>query len=162
MPSLLNSNTSQPNSAATWKDFSFPIDLGQPIQLIPGYLLKLSLDSDALVTTNSVKKGDALVINNLFVGTVSVFDFSGQYIVDSVTGNDINFDITSNLQFVSYYDSFTTTLPTFHNPNVATMLSNKPFISLNKGFMIKITRISADDNISLSEKYYVDITDLEY
>jgi hypothetical protein len=95
-------------------------------------------------------------MNNLFIGTSSTFDFSGQYKVDSVVGNQIGMDITSNPDFVSYVSNNQVPL------SINNLLSNYPFISLNKGYMIKITRISEEDNIPLSEKYFVDIRDLQY
>ena len=120
----------------------------------------MSLNSNSLITENSINKGDQLVLNNMFIGTQSVFDFSGQYAVDDVTGSTIRFDISSNSEFVSYLNS--QVLPfSIHTPT-STNLSNNPYISLNKGYKITITRISEDDNIQLSEKYIGDVRNLEY
>jgi hypothetical protein len=160
LPVFYNIQTTQPNSASTWKDFSFPIDFGQNITLLSGDILEMSLNSNSLITENSINKGDQLVLNNMFIGTQSVFDFSGQYAVDDVTGSTIRFDISSNSEFVSYLNS--QVLPfSIHTPT-STNLSNNPYISLNKGYKITITRISEDDNIQLSEKYMVDVRNLEY
>ncbi len=160
LPVFYNVQTSQPNSASTWSDFSFPIDFNQNITLLSGNLLEMTLSSNSLITQNSINPGDQLVLNNMFVGTQSVFDFSGQYSVDDVTGSTIRFDISSNNEFVSYLN--TQVLPfSIHTPT-ATNLSNNPYISLNKGYKITITRISDEDDIQLSEKYMVDVRNLEY
>jgi len=160
LPVFYNVQTTQPNSASTWSDFNFPINLNQDMTLLSGNLLELSLDSNSLITENSINPGDQLVLNNLFVGTQSVFDFSGQYEVDDVTGSTVRFDISSNSEFVSYLDS--QVLPfTLHSPT-STNLSNNPYISLNKGYKISITRISNEDDVQLSEKYMVDVRNVEY
>jgi len=160
LPVFYNVSTAQPNSASTWSDFSFPIDFNQDIILLSGNLLEMTLDSNSLITQNSINPGDQLVLNNMFIGTQSVFDFSGQYVVNDVTGSSIRFDISSNDEFVSYLNS--QVLPfSIHTPTV-TNLSNNPYISLNKGYKITITRISAEDEIELSEKYMVDVRNLEY
>ena len=156
LPVSFNKSTSQPNSSSTWKDFKFEIDLNQNIQVISGNILQFNLDAPGFIVQNSIKSGDTFVMNNLFIGTSSTFDFSGQYKVDSVVGNQIGMDITSNPDFVSYVSNNQVPL------SINNLLSNYPFISLNKGYMIKITRISEEDNIPLSEKYFVDIRDLQY
>jgi hypothetical protein len=159
LPVYFNKNTSQPNSASTWKDFKFDIDLEEPIEVLTGSLLRISLDAPGYMIQNSVKVGDSIVLNNLFVGTSSTFDFSGQYIVDSVVGNELKLDIGVNQDFVNWVSNNT---PLILNSPTNTLLSNYPYLSLNKGYMIKITRISDEDNITLSEKYFVDIRDLQY
>ena len=160
LPVFYNVQTGQPNSASTWSDFSFPIDFNQNITLLTGNLLEMDLSSNQFIVQNSINAGDQLVLNNMFVGTQSVFDFSGQYVVDDVTGTTIRFDISSNQDFVSYLES--QTLPfTIHTPT-SSNLSNMPYISLNKGYKIKITRVSELDNIELNEKYQVDVRNIEY
>ena len=49
-------------------------------------------------------------LNNLFIGTTSVYDFSGQYLVDSLEGatsSYITLDISSNVDFVTTQSYFT-------------------------------------------------------
>jgi hypothetical protein len=110
----------------------------------------------------------------LYVGTTSVFDFSGQYKVASVTGATISLDVSDNIDFVNYASN---TYPlNIHTPPTS-ILSNSPILKLNKGYIITITRISEDvqdsvdllgqttfntNNISLSEKYFIDIKDIDY
>lgn len=160
LPVLYNNNTSQPNSASTWKNFNFDIDFNSDIILQSGYLIDFVLDANSNIVDNSIKVGDVLVLNNLFVGTSSVFDFSGQYKVNAVNGTTLTIDISDNPEFVSYYD--TLTLPFTLHSSTSTFLSNNPYFSLNKGYMISVTRISSNDNIMLANKYSVDIRDLQY
>ena len=161
LPILFNSSTSQPNSASTWKGFNFPIDLNSSINLNSGNYLQFKLDSNDLVVNNSVKVGDTLVMKNLFVGTVSTFDFSGQYKVYSVIGATVSLDVNKNVDFVAYASN---TYPVvIHNPSSSTsILANSPELDLNKGYMINITRISDIDDITLGSKYLVDVRDLQY
>lgn len=161
MPVFYNENLSQLNSSSTWKKFNFNIDLNEKIELISGNFLQLKLDSNSLIVSNSIKKEDTFVLNNLFVGTSSTFDFSGQYKVESVSGLSISLDVNSNKDFVSYASN---NYPiTLHDPSITySILSNSPFISLNKGYFINITRIGESDNISLSDKYFIDVRDLQY
>jgi hypothetical protein len=161
LPILFNSSTSQPNSAATWKGFNFPIDLNSDINLNAGNYLQFKLASNDLVVSNSVKVGDTLVMKNLFIGTVSTFDFSGQYKVYSVTGATVSLDVNKNVDFVAYASN---SYPVrIHTPSSnSSILSNSPLLDLNKGYMIVITRISPDDEITIGQKYLVDVRDLKY
>jgi len=162
LPVFYNNNTSQPNSASTWKGFGFDIDFANNITLNSGYLINFKLDADTNIISNSIKVGDVLVLNNMFVGTSSVFDFSGQYKVDQVASTILTIDVSDNVDFVAYFD--TLTLPfALHTPSPGTTyLSNNPYFTLNKGYMVSITRISEEDNIQLSDKYKIDIRDLQY
>ena len=161
LPIFYNNVTSQPNSAKTWKNFNFDIDFNQEIILTSNNLLQLSLNANSAIVNNSIKQGDTLTLNNLFVGTSSIFDFSGQYTVDTVsaTNSMIYLDITSNQDFVSYGSG---QLPLTIHGTSSTLLSNNPYLGLNKGQMIRITRISELDQIPVSEKYLIDIRDLNY
>jgi hypothetical protein len=164
LPVFFNSVTQFQNSAYLWKDFSFDIDFTQPISYLTGDLLEVPLQGNTQIIYNSVKAGDALYLNNLFVGTASVYDFSGQYFVDNVvasTSSYIKLDISSNADFVAYgaSQSGLTSSQTFliHGTS-STSLSNLPYFSLNKGKKIKITRVS-NSNV-LSERYKVQIDDI--
>jgi len=161
LPILFNSSTSQPNSASTWKGINFDIDFNQNIQLVSGNFLQFKINSNDLVVTNSIKPGDTLVMNNLFIGTVSTFDFSGQYKVENVVGGTVSLNVNNNPDFVAYAsNSYPVNI---HIPLLSSsILSNSPYLSLNKGYFIKVTRINSEDNISLSDKYLVDVRDLQY
>jgi hypothetical protein len=160
LPVLYNNNTSQPNSASTWKGFDFNIDFTSNITLQSGYLIDFILDANANIVNNAIKVGDVLVLNNMFVGTASVFDFSGQYKVEAVNGTTLTINISDNAEFVSYFD--TLTLPFALHSSTTTFLSNNPYFSLNKGYKISVTRISSADNILLTDKYSVNIQDAQY
>ena len=159
LPVFYNLNTSQPNSSKTWKNFNFNIDFNEDIILLPNNTLQISLEGNENIILNSIKQGDALTLNNFFVGTTSVFDFSGQYFVSSISNSQITLDVSINEDFVSYGSGL---LPlTLHSASY-TQLSNNPFISLNKGSWIRITRISQSDQVPINQKYLIDIRDTQY
>jgi len=161
LPVFYNTSTTQPNSASTWKGFNFDIDLNKDIQLLAGNLLQFSLNSNDLVVNNSVKVGDTLVLNNLFIGTVSTFDFSGQYKVENVIGATVSLNVSNNSNFVAYASNSYPLV--IHQPSTSTsILSNSPYLSLNKGYFIRITRISPDDDVLIPQKYFVDVRELQY
>lgn len=159
LPVLYNTDTQLQNSAYRWKDFNFEIDTNQSVNLLPNNLLEIPFTGNTYLLNNSVKSGDVLVLNNLFVGTSSVFDFSGQYTVDSlvgVTSSYVKFDISSNNGFVAFAAS--QSLPLNIHSSTYSILSNSPYFSLNKGKKIKLTRIS--DSSVLSERYYISVEDI--
>ena len=160
LPVFYNKITSQPNSSKTWKNFKFEIDFNESIILTSNNLLELTFDANSSIVTNSIKQGDSLSINNLFVGTSSVFYFSGQYTVSNVgTMSNIQLDVSNNKDFVQYGSG---QLPLTIHGTASSLLSNKPYFDLNKGKMIKITRISELDQIPITEKYLIDIRDIQY
>ena len=161
LPVFYNTSTTQPNSASTWKGFNFDINFNSDIQLLAGNLLQFNLNSNDLLVSNSVKVGDSVVLNNLFIGTVSTFDFSGQYKVDSVVGATVSLNVSNNANFVAYASNSYPLV--IHQPSTSTsILSNGPYLSLNKGYFIRITRISEDDNVLIPQKYFVDVRELQY
>lgn len=159
LPVFYNTNTQLPNSAYLWKDFDFDIDFNQEIHLSSEDKLKIPLEGNTRLINNSINPGDALYLNNLFVGTSSVYDFSGQYLVDSledVTSSYITLDISNNVDFVTTFQN--ETFPYVLHNTSSTMLSNKPYFSLNKGKNIRITRIS--DSTDLKLRYHITTTDI--
>ena len=158
LPVYYNTISQNPNTAYLWKDFKFQIDLTKDITLEVGSKLKLSFDVDQNIINNSIKVGDVMYLNNFFVGTVSVYDYSGQYTVQSLsTDSYVIFDISSNDSLVKYGAS--SSLPAyFHTGTASTLLSNIPYFSLNKGKKIRLTRVS-NSNI-LKERYSINIVDL--
>ena len=158
LPIYYNTISQNPNTAYLWKDFKFQIDLTKDITLEVGSKLKLSFDVDQNIINNSIKVGDVMYLNNFFVGTVSVYDYSGQYTVQSLsTDSYVVFDISSNDSLVKYGAS--SSLPVyFHTGTSSTLLSNIPYFSLNKGKSIRLTRVSNSD--ILKERYSINIVDL--
>jgi len=161
LPVFYNTVISSANSAKNWKSFDFKIDFNQSITIDQNYLATLTLDANPYIVYNSIKSGDCLQLNNLFIGTSSVSDFSGQYFVNSVglTNSQIILDMSSNVNFTDFIGDETPY--TLHTQN-STLLSNLPYFSLNKGKSIKITRISSNNNSPINEKYHIEVRDQDY
>ena len=160
LPVYYNNTQQLPNSAYLWNDFKFNIDFSKEITLGSDYLLQVPFVENTYLLNNSIKEGDTLVLNNFFVGTQSIYDFSGQYTVDSLIGmtsSYVIFDLSSNSKLKSWGAS--ASFPIQLHSASASILSNLPYFSLNKGKNIKITRIS-DSNI-LSERYHVEINEIK-
>jgi hypothetical protein len=159
LPVYFNTNTQLQNSAYLWKECNIDIDFSQPINLQSDNKLEIPISGNNLIKSNSIKSGDCLYLNNLFVGTSSIYDFSGQYRVDSVAGitsSYITLDVSSNVNFVAYGAS--QSLPLVIHGTSSTLLSNFPYFSFNKGKKISLTRIS-DSNV-LKERYHIQIDDI--
>jgi hypothetical protein len=106
------------------------------------------------IVSNSIKVGDVLTLNNLFVGTASVYDYSGQYPV--IANNTyVEFDISSNSSLSNLPGN---TYPYTLHGITTSLLSNTPYFSLNKGKKIRLTRVS--DSTVLKERYSVNVLDL--
>jgi hypothetical protein len=162
LPVYYNSFNQQPNSSYLWNEFKFEIDINRNIDLDVGSILKIPLTAPQSLVTNSIKTGDVIHLNNLFVGTSSIYDFSGQYTVQSVPSVDsyIILDISSNASLVNY--GSTASLPlSFNSTSASTgyLLSNMPYFSFNKGKKIRITRIS--NSTVLKERYTINIEDIK-
>jgi uncharacterized membrane protein len=167
LPVYYNSFIQQPNSSYLWNDFKFEIDMNpsdpnRTIKLDVGSILRVPLNAPQSLVTNSIKPGDVLHLNNLFVGTSSIYDFSGQYTVQSVDSVDsyIILDISSNVSLVNY--GSTASLPlSFNSTSTSTgyLLSNFPYFSFNKGKKIRITRVS--NSTVLKERYTINIEDIK-
>jgi hypothetical protein len=157
LPVFYNSINQLPNSAKNWKEFNFTIDFNKDILVSNGLILEIPFRESKNIIGNSIKVGDMLYLNNFYVGTSSVFDFSGQYEVESVnvTDNYIGLDMSSNFEFITYVSNLTTAI---HSANLS-LLSNVPYFSLNKGYRIRITRISPD-NAPIKERYKVDVLNI--
>jgi hypothetical protein len=162
LPVFYNTTKQLPNSAMLWKDFKFEIDFEKPITLRSGGYLDVPFVGNSYLINNSIKPGDTLHLNNLFIGTSSVYDFSGQYKIDSLgsaTSSYVTFDINSSESFSTYTTTNSTALPMqLHGTNTS-LLSNHPYFSLNKGKKILVTRVS-NTSIVLSERYRVDVRDI--
>lgn len=165
LPVYYNTDLQVQNSAYLWKDFKFEIDFNQPIDLLSGYRLRVPFEGSELLINNSIKQGDVLYLNNFFVGTSSVYNFSGQYRVDSLVGSTssyVIFDVSSNNDVVDYIDTLST-LPytinqTFSSASGDFLLSNYPYFSLNKGKKIRLTRVS--NSTVLTDRYNIQIDDI--
>lgn len=155
LPVFYNQNTQQSNSAYLWKDFKFNIDHTQPLNMNISSRLEVTLVESQTLISNSIRPGDTLYLNNLFIGTSSIYDFSGQYTVQSVPASPaktIILDISTNQSFVNYGAS--ASFPY----DISGQLSNTPYFSLNKGKKIKITRVS--NSTVLKERYTINVEDI--
>ena len=162
LPVYYNTSSQLPNPAYLWKDFNFDIDLDQTIQYANGDILQVPLSGNSKVINNSIRVGDVFYLNNFYVGTASIYDFSGQYVVDSMPGSTSSYiylDATSNPDLVSYGSS--ASLPFYIHGTNSTLLSNNPYFSLNKGKVIKITRIDSLNTSTLAERYHITVTDVK-
>ena len=160
LPVFYNTNSQLPNSASVWKEFRFDIDFEQPLNLLTGDRIEVPFAGNTSIINNSIKVGDTLRLNNFFVGTASIFDFSGQYTVDSVVGGTssyVIFDVSNNEDLVAYGAS--ASLPLEIHGSSSTLLSNNPYFDFNKGKKIKITRVSDSD--VLKERYVVQVDDIK-
>ena len=163
LPVSFNSVSQRSNFSYVSDKFNFDVDLSNPIILNAGSILQVPLNSNYLLLNNTLKSGDTLMMNDLLVGTTSVFNFSGQYDISSIgtTSSYIYLDISTNNELVAYGAS--ATLPKYiHDPNgfmtsgtYSTELSNIPYFSLNKGYRFTITRISDSDISSISDRYLI-------
>lgn len=158
LPVFYNQVNQLPNSAKLWKDFKFNIDFTQPINLLTGGILQVPLEGNSYILQNSIKVGDTVELNDLFIGTSSVFDFSGQYSIYAVgsTNSYISLDVNSNSDLVAYGASSSLQI---HGTS-STLLSNVPYFSLNKGKKISITRID-QNNVPISDRYHIEIDDIK-
>lgn len=159
LPIMYNPSTSAPNSASRLGKFNYNIDMNSDIQIGSGSLLTLPLDANQYVLSNSVKVGDTLVLNDFLVGTASVYDFSGQYSVVAVGAKSITMNLSSNATVSGYVSSNSSALPlTVHSSTFST-LSAMPYLSLNRGKRIVITR-RGFTTPSLVDRYKIDIKEI--
>ena len=156
LPVYYNKATKTTNSAFNWDKFSQVIDINSPIRLNTGSILEIPIASNYNLVYNSINKGDTLTLNNFSIGTSSVIDFSGQYVVNSVgvTNSYVYLDISSNKNLVSYGAS--NSLPLLFNNNSNYLLDNMPYFGLNKGYKFKITRVDQTDSSTIEDRYLIE------
>jgi len=151
LPVYYNSFQDKQNSANLFKKFNFSIDYDNII-LTPDDKLKIKISGNSNILSNSIKKGDYLVLNDFVVGSASnVIDYSGQYfVIDPVSSNYITLDIKSNSDLVnSVYKTNT-------EYNFSSVLYTLPYITYNKGLKYTITRIDSTNTSSLSSRYLIE------
>jgi hypothetical protein len=163
LPVLFNSVTGQPNSAATNKNFNFNIDTDFNMTVLVGDRLEMTLKENTLLISNTIEQGDVVVLEDFFVGTQSQFDFSGQYTIESISGQTIVLDTSINQDFADWVSGNTPLV--IHGPQqtpAVSLLSNSPGFGLNRGYVISLTRVSSEDNVNVTDKYLIDIRDMGY
>lgn len=159
LPVFYNKNLQRVNSAYIWSDFKFNIDFDVNIKLLNSTTLELSLKEPSTIINNSIKIGEVFILEDFILGKNNVVsDFTDQYTVTNVSSKKISFDISSNKLFVSnYVDS---TFPYDIHSSTYSELYSLPYISLNKGKSVRITKISNSDNIK--ERYNVIIDGFKF
>jgi hypothetical protein len=159
LPINYNEESNKYNISKNWKEFSFSIDFNKQINIDKGPVLNIYLSENENIIKNSLSKGDTLVLNNFFVGTQSVSDFSGQYKIKNIEGQKLTLDVSNNIGLVNYSIPETQLPITIHDVTSSTYnLSNKPYFSLNRGKKIIVTKVS--NGTVLNERYRVEVIDL--
>jgi hypothetical protein len=169
LPISFNSSNQLSNYSALSKKANFIIDLDRPIILNSGSTIEVPINMNSTLLNNTLNIGDTLVLNDFLVGTTSVFNFSGQYNINSIgtTNSYVYLDISSNSELIAYGSSGT--LPRYiHDPsgiylNLGTYsseLSNTPYFDLNKGYKFTITRVDSSDTSSISDRYLIQMDNL--
>ena len=155
LPIYYNKSTKRTNSAKNWNKFNFDIDMSSPIRLNIGSILEIPINSNYNLVSNSFNIGDVLTLNNFNIGTSSLINFSGQYIINSVgsTNSYIYLDISNNINLVSYGAS--NSLPLLFNDPSTYLLSNNPYLGLNKGFKYSITRVDETNSSTIEDRYLI-------
>jgi len=156
LPIYYNTVTQLPNSAKSWNQINFSIDLDKPLQLNTGGILEVPISGSSYLIQNSFKSGDTFKVIDFTVGTTSQIDFSGQYKVDSVglTNSYVYFNVNNNPTLINYGVSYS--LPYTFNATASYELSNVPYLKLNKGIKYKITRIAESMSTGVEERYLIE------
>lgn len=154
-PIYWNTDTQAPNRPITFynkEKFEIEPNLSGTIQISSSSLLTLQpLNMTSTILANTIKKGDTFRLQNLLIGTSSLFDFSGQYQVDSISGSNIVFNLSTNQVVTSWVSSNLTSQSFVLN----SIISSKPLIVYNTGHRIRITRVTEPQSDSFESRYLV-------
>ena len=146
LPIYYNSVTQLSNSANNWKSINFEVDLNKSLQLNTGGILEVPIVGNYNLVNNSFKIGDSLLLEDFTIGTISQIDFSGQYKINSIglTNSYIYLDVNNNKTLMNYGSSASNIvqgglpLP-FNSTTYTYLLSNKPYLDLNKGYKYRMS-----------------------
>ena len=153
LPIYYNTFTQTNNLSRTTENLELQISLSSSIELTSNNLLTVPiLNMTSTILSNTVKKGETFILNSLLVGTSSTVDLSGQYQVDSVSSTNIIFDLSTNPVATNYVSQNVSTTALVLN----TLLVNKPYISINRGYKFRITRITEGQNDTFNNRYLVE------
>lgn len=155
LPVYYNKSTKNTNSAKNLNKLNFHINMDNPIRLNTGSILEIPINSNGKLVYNAFNGGDTLSLNNFTIGTSSLVDFSGQYVISSVgsTNSYVYLDISNNSNLVSY--GYSASLPLIFNNNSNYLLSNNPYLELNKGIKYTITRIDQTNSSAIGDRYLI-------
>lgn len=150
LPIYYNTDFQQSNSAKNWSQIKLDVDLSRNIQFLPGDLMDIGFES-----INGFKKGDCILLNNFYLGLSSSIDYSGQYLIEttSTASNTLTLDISSNPLLLSYYNTNTTRLI---NSTTYSEVASISYLSLNKGYKFKVTRVDQNPNSDIVSRYIIE------
>ena len=156
LPVYYNSASQLGSNAVLFDSPNYEIDLSKDFTLNVGGKLEIPINEVGDLVYNYFKKGDVYVLDGFTLGTQSLQDFSGQYIVDSVgiTNSYVYFDVNNNLDLINYGAS--ASLPLVFNVSGSYLLSNKPKLKFNKGSKYKVTRINESNLSEVSQRYLIE------
>ena len=155
LPVYFNSAIQAANTAKTWKNSYFDIDLTRPFNLNTGSILEVPISGNTSLIGNAFRKGDIFMINDFITGTLSRTDLSGQYVINTVsTDGYVYFNVSNNVNLVNLGAS--SSLPLAFNSTQSTyLLSNIPNLRPNKGIKFSITRISNSNTSEIKDRYFI-------
>lgn len=152
LPIYYNITTQRSNLASNSESLEFEVSLTGTLEISSASFLTLPiLNISSTILGNTVTKGETFQLKNMLVGTSSVIDMSGQYVVESVSGTNIILDLSSS-QLVKNWVSenvISTTL------SLNDKIVSKPILALNKGSKWRITRITSNETDVFGNRYLI-------
>ncbi len=157
LPIFYNQNTQDTSISKKWEQvkLSPPLDGTSEIRINSDVTLDIPIAITNL--SNMVNPGDVFLINNFILDPSSPLDYSGQYIVKSVsaTASSIKFDISDKIELVQYGIS-NSPYPVILHGATSSVLAAIPSLTFNKGVKFKITRIGQSDDTSIKGRYLIE------
>jgi hypothetical protein len=143
LPVYHNLISAATNSARKYKNIDTQLDVTGANNIV--FIDNVTIEIE-LYSTLGFLAGDTVVLNNF---SISGIDYSGQYLIDTITTNTVKLTINN--------DTLTTFIDTQVLPfnTVVALLDTPPYLSLNKGINLSITRTSSDDNSTLDSRYLI-------
>lgn len=150
LPVYYNSTEQNQNTAYTWKQINQDIT-------------QFTLNSDGETVGMSasrvtgLKKGDAIILDNIFFNTINI---DGQYIIDSISGTNINIDYTQNSELNSYIEQEISD-GNLSSGDIMSDYSSIGSFKFNNGYKVSITRIDELDSSTFEDRYLILTTSLK-
>ena len=155
LPVYYNVNEQAQNTAYNWSQVQQDINS-----------FKLNSDGETVGMSASrvagLKKGDSILIQNVFFGTDdTAIQIDGQYVIDSVgtASNTINIDYLQNDNLVSYIEQEILD-GNLSSGDTISEYSTMGIFKLNKGYKISITRVDESDTSTFEDRYLTFISPL--
>lgn len=160
LPVFYNQSTQALASAKSWDQVVInPVldNSSRKIQINSDITLDIPVSISNV--SNMIKAGDTYLINNLIIDPNAPTNYSGQYVVKSVssTASTVKFDISSNVNLVQYGIS-TSQLSSYpvEIHGASSSLASIPYLTFNKGVKYRITRIVQSDQSSIESRYSIE------